>query len=81
MDIAAFMVEYRAYKRRRMVVDPPESETAEQRRRWLRTTEQRDEELKLILDRYDSGRPDSCKLCGAPTQGHAMCPNCGSMAI
>ena len=81
MDIAAFLVEYRAYKRRHMPDNGLNSETGEQRRRWLRSTEQLDEELKVILDRYDTRRPATCKLCGAPTEGKAMCPNCGNMAV
>lgn len=82
MDCAAFVVEYRAYKRRHLPSDAgADTSTGEQRRRWLRKTEQRDEELKIILERYDKERPQSCRLCGAPTQGHAMCPNCGNMAL
>ena len=79
MDIAAFLVEYRAYKRRHAT--EALTETGEQRRRWLRSTEQRDEEIKIIMERYSTQRPANCKLCGAPTEGHALCPNCGNMAI
>lgn len=79
MDIAAFLVEYRAYKRRNS--PEPATDTGEQRRLWLRTTEQRDEEIKMVLERYNRQRPANCNLCGAPTEGHAMCPNCGNMAI
>lgn len=79
MDIAAFLVEYRAYKRRH--AGEVSTDTGEQRRRWLRSTEQRDEEIKLIMERYSTERPQHCKLCGAPTSGHALCPNCGNMAI
>lgn len=79
MDIAAFLVEYRAYKRRH---EPePTSDTGEQRQRWLRSTEQRDEELKLVLERYNRQRPTNCKLCGAPTENRTMCPNCGNLAV
>lgn len=79
MDIAEFLVEYRAYKRRH---EPePDTTTGEQRRRWLRTTEQRDEELKLILQRHNRERPANCRLCGAPTDNHVMCPACGNMAV
>lgn len=81
MDIAAFLVEYRAYKRRHMPDPAAETATGEQRRRFLRSTEQRDEEIKIILERYDKARPSECKLCGAPTSGHAMCPNCGNLAF
>ncbi len=81
MDMAAFLVEYRAYKRRHIPENGVTSDTGEMRRQWLRSTEQRDEELKVILDRYDRERPSNCKLCGAPTGGHVMCPNCGNMAV
>jgi len=79
MDIAAFLVEYRAYKRRH--APEPKTDTGEQRRQWLRSTEQRDEELKVVLERFDKDRPTHCKLCGAPSGGRAMCPNCGNMAL
>lgn len=81
MDCAAFIVEYRAYKRGHLPDPSAETATGEQRRRFLRKTEQRDEELKLIMERYDQQRPKDCRLCGAPTGGHAMCPNCGNMAF
>jgi rubrerythrin len=79
MDIAEFLVEYRAYKRRH---EPePDTNTGIQRRRWLRSTEQRDEELKLILQRHNRTRATTCRLCGGPTEGRAMCPNCGNMTV
>lgn len=81
MDIAEFLVEYRAYKRRHMPDPDADTNTGVQRRRWLRSTEQRDEELKLILQRHNAQRPEKCRLCGGPTNGRAMCPNCGNMAV
>lgn len=82
IDMAAFLVEYRAHKRRTNPAATGDlSATGEQRRRWLRATEARDEELKQILKRYQNERPTSCHLCGGPTEGHAMCPHCGNMAL
>lgn len=81
MDMAAFLAEYRAYKRVHLPSDSAETATGEMRRRWLRATEERDEELKIILQRYQNNRPTNCKMCGAPTDGHAMCPTCGNMAL
>ncbi len=81
MDIAAFLVEYRTYKRRHVPESGDPSATGIRRQSYLRTTEQRDEELKLLLHRHAQQRPQNCKLCGAPTGGQAMCPNCGNMAL
>ena len=81
MDCAAFLVEYRAYKRRHLPDPAGETPTGEQRRRYLRSTEQRDEEIKLVLEKYENKRRPDCRLCGAPTDGHALCPNCGNMAF
>lgn len=81
MDIAAFLVEYRTYKRRHMPETSDPSATGIRRRSYLRGTEQRDEELKLLLQRHNPQRPQECRLCGAPTGGHAMCPHCGNMAL
>ncbi len=81
IDVAAFLVEYRAYKRRHVPDAGDPSATGVRRQSYLRSTEQRDEELKQVLLRYDKGRPRECKLCGAPAEGQAMCPNCGNMAL
>lgn len=82
IDMAAFLVEYRAHKRRTSPAATGDATaTGEQRRRWLRDTEDRDEELKRTFQRYQKERPTDCNLCGAPTHGQAMCPHCGNMAL
>lgn len=82
INMAAFLVEYRTYKRRSEPLSDAESTiTGEQRKRWLKSTEQRDQELRDVLSRYQTARPDHCGLCGAPTEGRAMCPHCGNMTI
>jgi rubrerythrin len=81
LDIAAFLVEYRAYKRRHFPENEADSDTGKHRLRYLKGTEQRDEALGKLLEGLDQKRPQECKLCGAPTNGRAMCPNCGNMAF
>jgi len=82
LDLAEFVVEYRAHKRRLMpAADPSDTATGVQRRTWLRATEQRDEQLKKILHQYHRERPENCPLCGGPVGGSAMCPHCGNLAF
>ncbi len=90
VDLAMYLVEHRLYtstETQDTGTPPPPGELPRIEKRSdpiSRTrTRERDEELYRVLKKH-STRSDAetlCRMCGAPTRGRAICPNCGNMAF
>jgi rubrerythrin len=61
----------------------PQNPAIEKRPERYTRNRERDQELYRALRKH-STRSDvepNCRMCGAPTRGRAICPNCGNMAF
>ncbi len=83
IDMAGFLVEYKNYKVRTATPLPGSSSGNGQDKVWLSRASERDLELERVLRKHASRRDSgaSCKLCGSPTAGEAICPHCGNMSF
>ena len=96
VDLAMYLVEHRLYntseageggneeKNAPEVISPTRTpEGIEKRSDRFTRTRERDKELYRVLKKH-STRSDArtnCRMCGAPTGGAAICPNCGNMSL
>jgi rubrerythrin len=95
VDLAMYLVEHRlmtateADARAKSETPMPPTRAQQQNpaiekrvERYTRNRE-RDEELYKALRKHvtRSDADTKCRMCGAPTAGRAICPNCGNMAF
>ena len=86
VDLAMYLVEHRNYNGNEKSADPramkaDETGPVKRRRDGLqKTNSDVVNTLKKHATRSDV-RPQNCRMCGAPTHGKVMCPNCGNMAF
>lgn len=93
VDLAMYLVEHRLYNASDAgektpeapapSAAPPPAHGIEKRGERFTRTRERDKELYRVLKKH-STRSDaevSCRMCGAPTGGRAVCPVCGNMAF
>jgi hypothetical protein len=80
IDLASFLIEYRLFVERSK---PPAPAEVVDQRKWLSRTSDRNKELGDVLKKHAShiDTRATCKMCGGPTGGSILCPNCGGMAI
>lgn len=87
VDLALYLVEHRLYTGNETQEHYPirsatQPVIVKRNERYMRTRE-RDEELYHVLKKH-STRTDvgnCCRMCGAPANGRATCPNCGNMVF
>jgi hypothetical protein len=83
IDLALYLVEYRLHQgreaemAREIIAAKPKSVDMAK----LAETRKRDQELQAVLKRHakPKAKNAACKMCGAPTEGKAICPHCGNM--
>ncbi|PKO14662.1 hypothetical protein CVU37_14305 [candidate division BRC1 bacterium HGW-BRC1-1] len=96
VDLAMYLVEHRLYNTSEAgdagesaapaqeVISPTKTpEGIEKRSDRFTRTRERDKELYRVLKKHStrSEMKTNCRMCGAPTGGAAICPNCGNMAL
>jgi hypothetical protein len=85
-DLAMYLVEHRLRTMGGNDVPQPEALPTQlssivRRDDQFQRTRERDEELYKVLRKHAT-RADGdvyCRMCGAPTGGRGVCPNCGGM--